>query len=259
MIDALVATDVRLFSLGVLVVICGLILFAGSIYLLLSALFGKRMAYFLEAACFFGFLTILASVWTFGFWASGLDTPTNLGPRGTEPHWAPIAGGLQASAEDYPLVVQYPNDPWKEPNEGTKASVEPLATAVKEFMAEQANAEAGIETEAEIPEWAGGRGAPEYESGKVPFDPEDFTVEDVRFATQDGRSLAMARAFYNEGGPQVTVVAVHEPGNVGIYSWIFLVVGIVGFAIHVPFLDREEKRLKGIITSKPAPWRGGAQ
>ena len=84
-------------------------------------------------------------------------------------------------------------------------------------------------------------------------------MEDVRFATQEGRSLAMARAFYSDGGPQVTVVSVHEPGNVGIYSWIFLLVGIVGFAIHLPFLDREEKRLKGIITSKPAPWRGGAQ
>lgn len=259
MIATLAATDVRLFTLGVLVTICGLVLFAGGIYVLLAAQFGKRMAYFLEATCFFAFLTLLASVWTFGFFASGIETPTNLGPRGTEPHWQPIAGGLQVSADDYPLVMTYPGEPWKEPNDGTKSSVEPLATAVKEFMAEEANAEAGLEQKEEIPEWAGGRGAPEYESGEVPFEPEDFTVEDVRFAAKDGKSLAIARAFYNDGGPEVTVVSVHEPGNVGIYSWIFLAIGIIGFAIHVPFLDREEKHLKGIITSKPAPWRGGAE
>lgn len=257
MTHALASTDARLFSVGVLTVICGLILFAGSVYLILAAQFGKKMAYFLEATCFFAFLMLLASIWTFGFWSQGPGTPTNLGPKGTEPHWQPLAGGFQASAEDYPVALKYPSDPWKEPNEGTKASVEPFSTAAKEFLAQEANRQAGIEAVPEIPEWAGGRGAPQYQKGLEPFQAEDFTVEDVRFTAVDGRSLAAARVFYNGGGPEVTVVGVHEPGAVWIYSVIFLIVGIVGFAVHLPFLDREEKKRKGIITSKPAPWRGG--
>lgn len=252
----LASTDLRLLSIGSLVVVCGFILFAGSIYLLLAALLGKRMAYLLEATCFFAFAIILTSLWTFGFWSQGPTTPTNQGPKGTEAHWQPLDGGLQASGEEYPVALKYPEAPWTAPNDATAASQEPLETAVKQFMADQANAEAGIQVQTEIPVAAGGRGPAVYPDGKVPFTPDQFTVEDVRFATAGDKSLAAARAFYSGGGPEVTVVAVHDPGDVWIYSWIFLAASIIGFAVHLPFLDREEKKRKGILTSKPASWRG---
>jgi hypothetical protein len=258
--QAILATDARLFSLGVLVVICGLILFGGSIYLLLAGIFGRKMAYLVEATCFFAFLTLLAAIWTWGFWSQGPQTPTNLGPQGEAAHWQPVSAGLQPSSDKYPVALQYPGGPWKAPNEGTKASVEPLSTAVKEYVADEANKQAGIEVQPEIPVAAGGRGAPEYQNNLVPYEPEDFTVEDVRFTTAGDRSLAAARVFPKDGGPEITVIAVHEPGKIWMYSVLFLIIGIVGFAIHVPLLDREEKKLKGIITSKPAPWRpGGTQ
>lgn len=251
------AVDARMFTLGVLSVICGFILFGGSIYLLLAGVFGRKMAYLIEATCFFAFLTLLAAVWTFGFWSQGPETPTNLGPQGEAPHWEPVAAGLQQSSDRFPVALEYPSGAWKEPNEGSQASVEPLSLAIKEYMAEEANAQAGIVEQPEIPQWAGGRGEPEYENNMVPYEPEDFTVEDVRFATAGSKSLGAARVFYTDGGPEMVVVAVHRPGAVWMYSWIFLIVGIVGFVIHVPFLDREEKRRKGILTSDPAPWRSG--
>ena len=256
MIHILATTDFRLLSIGSLVVLCGFILFAGSIYLLLAALLGKKMAYLLEATCFFAFLMIVSSLWTFGFYSQGPETPTNQGPKGTEAHWQPITGGLQASGEIFPVALKYPDSPWAAPNDATTASKEPMESAVKEFMAEQANAQAGIQVLPEIPEAAGGRGPVEYADGKEPFTPDQFTVEDVRFTTDGDKSLGAARAFYNGGGPEVTVVAVHDPGNVWIYSWIFLAVSIIGFGVHLPFLDREEKKRKEILTSKPAPWRG---
>jgi hypothetical protein len=257
MTHAILAADARLFSLGVLSVICGLLLFGGSVYLILTGIFGKKMAYLVEATCFFAFLTLLASVWTFGFWSQGPQTPTNLGPQGTPPHWQPVAAGLQSSSTRFPVALEYPGGAWKEPNAGSEASVEPFATAVKEYMAEEANHQAGIEEQPEIPMWAGGRGAPEYENNMVPYEPEDFTVEDVRFATAGSKSLGAARVFYKDGGPELVVVAVHQPGAIWMYSWIFLIVGIVGFAVHVPFLDRAEKHRRGILTSEPAPWRPG--
>jgi len=256
MIAVLASTDLQLLSIGSLVVLCGFILFAGSIYLLLAALLGKKMAYLLEASCFFAFLMILSSLWTWGFYSQGPETPTNQGPRGTEANWQPLDGGLQASGEEYPVALKYPNAPWEAPNDATAVSKEPMETAVKQFMADQANAEAGIEVQTEIPVAAGGRGPAEYPDGKVPFTPDQFTVQDVRFATEGDKSLGAARAFYTGGGPEVTVVAVHDPGNVWIYSWVFLIVSVIGFAVHVPFLDREEKKRKEILTSEPASWRG---
>lgn len=256
MIDVLASTDFRLFSMGAMVVVCGFILFAGSIYLLLAALLGKKMAYLLEATCFFAFLMILSSLWTFGFFSQGPETPTNQGPKGTEAHWQPIAGGLQASGEVYPVALKYPDAPWSPPNDATAVSEEPVISAVQDFMAAEANARAGIPIQTEIPEAAGGRGPAEYPDGKVPFTPSQFTVEDVRFTTVGDKSLAAARAFYSGGGPEIMVVAVHDPGDVWIYSWIFLAVSIIGFAVHLPFLDREEKKRKEILTSKPASWRG---
>jgi hypothetical protein len=83
----------------------------------------------------------------------------------------------------------------------------------------------------------------------------------VKFATSsDGKtSLAAGQVAYVGGGPQVTVFAYHDSGDVAKYSWMFLIVSTIGFAIHVPFLDRAERKRKDILTGGKAPtWRGPA-
>ena len=53
--------------------------------------------------------------------------------------------------------------------------------------------------------------------------------------------------------------AVFDQGNVPVYSWAFLLASLVGFAIHVPFLDRLEKSRKEILTGGTSPpWYGPA-
>jgi hypothetical protein len=250
--------DPQVFFLGALAVLCGFVLFAGSGYVLLSGVLGARMAYLVEATAFFAFLALLSSLWTFGFWAGGPDTQANQGPRGTEPGWVVVESGVDVSSAEYPEAALYPGEPWKEPNEGQLASVDPLAASMREYAAAQANEQAGIEVQAEIPKWAGGQGEPEYELGKQPYLPTDFVVQNVRFATQGDTSLGAGEVHYKFGGPLLTTVARHDPGHPGIWSWVFLIGSLMGFAIHVPFLDKEEKRRKGIITSAPAPWRSGA-
>ncbi len=261
--------DWPLFIKGTLTVIMGFLLFVGSVYVLLAAVMGKKLGYLVLAVSFFGWMTLLSAIWAFGFYSQGLETPVNLGPKGVEPHWQPVEGGYEAASATYPLADAYPGGEWREPGEKEESSVDPVATSIKEFLAKQANEEAGIEPVEAVPEHASGTLETEaqkledqlIESGQHMFIPEDFIVQDVRFATaEDGEtSLAAARAFYQDGGPEFTVVAYHDSGNVPIYSYIFLALSIVGLLAHLPFLDRVEAKRKDILTGGTAPvWRGPA-
>lgn len=229
---------------GWLTVAIAVMLFVGSVYLLLAAVFGPRMGYLVLATALFGWMMILSSLWAFGFWSQGLDTPTNLGPRGTEPHWQAFGAGIQVASNEFPVVTKYPNAPWT-PAQGEDddrtASIGTVTTAVQDFMAEQANedlAARGIEATVE---------------------PTDFTVTDIEFTSVDGTSLAGSRAFYNGGGPRVTVFTYHDSGNIPIYSFIFLGASIILFLVHLPFLDRAERKRKAVLTGGTAPeFRGPA-
>lgn len=256
-------TDWPLFIKAWGAVIMGFVLFIGSIYVLLAAVFGRRMGYLVLGTMFFGWMIILSSLWTFGFFSQGIPAKggitTNLGPRGTEPHWQPMGGGFEVVSEKFPEVKNYPSQPWQEPDSAQEASVQPLTTAVQTFMSDQANAQAGIEPVDEIPVTAGG--TLEQPEDEVPYLPEQFDVQDVRFAVaNDGTtSLAAARASFVGGGPQVTVFAYHDKGDVAKYSYLFLAASVIGFGIHLPFLDRAERKRKDILTGGKAPvWRGPA-
>ena len=88
----------------------------------------------------------------------------------------------------------------------------------------------------------------------------DFIVQDVEFATVNGKNhLAGVHAFFNAGGPEITVFDYHDHGDVQIYSVAFLVASVLGFLIHLPLLDRGEARRKEILTGGTAPpWYGPA-
>ena len=71
--------------------------------------------------------------------------------------------------------------------------------------------------------------------------------------------MAAARVVYNGGGPSLIVFAYHDSGDVPIFSYAFLVVSILGFLIHLPFLDRAERKRKAVLTGGRQPqWLGPA-
>lgn len=225
---------------GTLVVVSGVILFMGSVWLLLAAIFGVRMGYLQMAVGMFGFMIVLSAIWAFG--APG--TPPNLGPRGELPHWVPVAQGSSLTSEQYPVVDRYPADPWESPEGDAELETEAdtAADAFTDFLAEEATHELegqGVEGEIES---------------------DAFVVRDLRFAdAPDGTQLAAARAFSPAGGPEVTVVAFKDQGDEELPSWLFLGASVIGFAIHLPFLDRAERRRREILTGgSQAPWRGPA-
>jgi hypothetical protein len=223
---------------GTLVIVASMVLFPGTVWLLLSAVFGVRMGYLVSATGFFGFMVILSALWAFG--APG--TPAFLGPKGELPTWKPLAAGSTLTS-NVEAVEQYPAGPWQDPaqKQALSADVEAATLAFQEFLAEEAAAElrrAGLQGE---------------------VTPDSFEIADVRFATVDDTRLAAATGFAETGGPEVVVVGWKDPGNESLPSYLFLVGSVIGFAAHLPFLDRAERRRKEILTGgQQAPWRGPA-
>jgi hypothetical protein len=224
---------------GTLVVLTSFLLFGGSIWVLTAAIFGVRMGYLITATSLFAFMIILSALWVFG--APG--TPRNLGPRGELPTWKPVAFGQQIESPSFPAVEEYPEGPWAEADKATTPEVEPVTLAIQEFLAEEANRELLQEGQTDVEVAA-----------------ESFTVQDIRFAeTDDGTRLAAARAFATSGGPEVTVFAYKDPGDLALPSYLFLAGSVLGFAVHLPFLDRAERKRKQFLTGgEQAPWRGPA-
>jgi hypothetical protein len=229
---------------GGLSVVMAFVLFVGSVLLLLSAVFGRRMGYLVLASSFFGWLLLLSSLWAFGFWSQGTETPTNLGPRGIEPSWVVEAAGTRPETTNE-TFASYP-DPttWRAPgtNEADSGSVQSVQGAVQSYLAHQVNEEQGKE---------------QFAPGAAQT--TDFTVQGVRFATDGSASLAAAEAFYNGGGPVLTVYLRHDSGSVPVYSWAFMIFSAIGLAVHLPLLDRTERKRKHILTGGTAPpWYGPA-
>jgi hypothetical protein len=222
---------------GALTVVAAAVLFFGSLFLLLSAIFGPRMAYLVSATSLFGFMLILSVIWVFGVPGS---TPPFRGPKGELPTWVVVAQGPSLSSDEVP-VQQYPRGPWKEPDKSLTPEVEPVTLAFQEFLAGQANrqlGQAGIEDRVE---------------------PEAFEVEDLRFTTVDGTPYAVGRAFASTGGPEVLIAGYKDPGFIALPSYLFLAASLIGLAVHLPFLDRAERRRKEILTGgEQKPWLGPA-
>jgi hypothetical protein len=235
---------------GIAVTVAAVILFIGSVYVLLSAVFGLRMGYLVMAVSLFGWMIILSGLWVFGATFFGAGTPVNQGPRGTEPHWRVFAAGTgQVHSEQFPETSSWPNTPWREETTGTKSSADTVKTTIQAYMAAQANAELGSPSP-----------SPGEEQTGFEADPTQFVVQDVWFATaSDGTFLSSGVSFFQPGGPAVLVFLYHDRGNVPAYSWAFFLGSILLFGVHVPFLDRAEKKRKDILTGGTAPpWFGPA-
>jgi hypothetical protein len=235
---------------GIAVTVAALILFVGSVYVILSAVFGLRMGYLVLAVSLFGWMIILSALWVFGATFFGAGTPVNQGPRGTEPHWQVFAAGTSAvQSPTFSETSSWPNAPWREQTAATTSSADTVATTIQDYMAAQANKELGAS-----PAPAG------EDATSFAAEPDDFVVQDIRFATaSDGTFLSSGVSFFQQGGPAVVVFLYHDRGNVPAYSWAFFIGSIFLFGVHLPFLDRAEKKRKEILTGGAAPpWYGPA-
>jgi hypothetical protein len=240
------AIDCGVLLKGAGVTIAGFVLFVGSVYLLLSAIFGRWMGYLVLMTCFAGWMIIQSALWAWGFWSLGPETSVNLGPRGTEPAWVVSNAGITAAGEDFEEFASYPAAPWEEPNledEAAASEVTAAQGAATVYLAEQANEELGRDP-----------------FGVDGITAAQFTVDDTRFATAaDGTDLAVIVAHFTAGGPATTLSMHFDNGSVAFYSYLFLAVSVLLFVVHVPLLDRAERKRREFLTggSQPA-WYGPA-
>jgi hypothetical protein len=217
-------------------------LFLGSVYLMLSFVFGKWMGYLILAVCFSGWLMIQSSLWFFGFYSQGPGTPTNQGPRGHEPSWVVLDGGLSASSGRFNTFARYPAAPWKVPGPGLAPSVQSVESAATTFLALQANEQLKIDP-----------------LSTTAITGTQFTVDSVEFAPDGKTSLAVVKAHFAGGGPLTTLALYHDPGSVPRYSAMFMAASLLLFLLHLPLLDRAEKKRKEFLTGGSAPaWYGPA-
>jgi hypothetical protein len=227
---------------GLGVTLMSLVLFVGSVYLLLTAVFGRWMGYLVLMVAFSGWMILFSALWFFGFWAQGLGTPPNQGPRGAEPAWVVLDSGLEVASTRFEAFDSYPGGPWSEPKTGQAGSVQSVGSAVTSFLAEEAN----------------------EELGRDPLSPEaiistQFAIDSIRFAPDDDTSLAVVQAHFVGGGPLITLSLYHDSGSIPRYSLLFLAGSILLFVGHLPLLDRAEKKRKAFLTGGSAPaWYGPA-
>jgi hypothetical protein len=240
------AVDCGTLAKGAGVMIAAFVLFVGSVWVLLAAVFGRYLGYLVLAVAFFGWMIIQSALWLFGFWAQGPDTPTNLGPRGSEAAWVVASAGLTAANDTSETFAAYPAAPWEpadltDPEEA--ADIQSVQSAATDFLAEQANHELGMTSE-----------------DLSALTPTQFSVRSTAFATSDdGTPLAVVTAFYTGGGPQTTVSMYYDGGTVPRYSWMFLIGSTLLFGLHLPLLDRAERKRKEFLTGGTAPpWYGPA-
>jgi hypothetical protein len=251
--DGILAAELSTVLKGWGVTILGSLVFFGSAYILLAAIFGRWMGYLVTAVSFWGMMIIFSIIFVLGVPGS---TPPNLGPRGTryscptcisEPHWAPVAVAENITSPAFDAVARYPASPWEPPDAETTPEIEGLTTAMGQFLAREVN------PEQELPEGdvEAGEGAP---APAHEIAPTDFALQNIRFTTaEDGTRLAAAQVYFKEGGPILEAFAIFDTGNVPLPSWLFLGASTLLFAGHLPFLDKAEKKRKDILTGGEAP------
>src|SRR5687767_12067581 len=91
------------FVVGIAAFISAVIIFCGSVWLLLAVIMGPKLAYFVSASVTLGFLLIMGAVWSYG---------TPLGPVGVMPSWNGVDAAASGESLDFGPASSYPESPW---------------------------------------------------------------------------------------------------------------------------------------------------
>ncbi|MEA2499709.1 MAG: hypothetical protein QOH26_2114, partial [Actinomycetota bacterium] len=112
------------FVIGLAAVLSGVIIFCGSVWMLLTLLIGGRLAYYITASITLAFICIMGVVWSFG--------TQPLGPVSEQPSWNPVGLSPNAAGVNFGPASNYPGAPWypaPEDDDAKKAQAAELESA----------------------------------------------------------------------------------------------------------------------------------
>lgn len=214
----------------------GVLVFFGSIFLLLRANLGTRRGYLVFATSFFGFMIIMSAFWTFG--APG--TPQAVGPTylpgqpsdNYQPAWTAFAGdSLVAERPDYELVADYP-DGFDEVPEDFASTADGGASKILEFFAESEHQPVSGFSDSWEPAETLYAEAPNGDPViAVTFEPPAEEAEEAAAEGDDAEPAEPVTlfAFFKKGAPL-------WPGTV------FILISLAGFGLHAFLLHADEAR-----------------
>ena len=103
------------FLTGSAAFLSAIIVFCGSVFLLLAFVLGARLAYWVTASVTLSFVFIMGAVWSYG---------TPLGPVGELPSWSEVDLGTSPEQLDFGPASEYPDGEWHaaDPEDATEAT-----------------------------------------------------------------------------------------------------------------------------------------
>ena len=209
------------FLSGIGAVASAIIVFVGSIVLLLSMVLGLRLAYFVTATVTLAFLLIMGVVWSLN----------PLGPTGPLPEWNGIAAGDEGDELDFGPANTYPESPWQpfaedEDSAAKKAEIEGAASSALEDAVTDGQVENAT-------------------------DPGDLTVNaDLTRGLEQGGTEYGAVTFEpgleTEATGNAVVVLEFDPGDpLGPPRQIIAGIAVL-FGLHLFGLSRSERKAKKV-------------
>lgn len=266
---------------ALVVLVIAILVFHGSVYLVVGLNAGWRFGYWITGATMGGLMLFLAV-----FWLSNA-----LGPRGEEPLWYPVESSSSSISETtfngrtFTGPAAYPGGDWKAGDGELKPYVDAInaslsnCTAFTDTKIETAEHDikkldgitrtalegkfgkkARLERELEACKQLTSMLPPSGDLPQIDGQPVAavYDVTDLRFTEENGHTLGMAKIVPNTYDKRVTgdpeglkplqvgdplyVVAYRDPGSLRYPSWIYLFGSILFFAFHLWGLNRAERR-----------------
>jgi hypothetical protein len=201
---------------GAAAVIAAVLVFCGSVFMLMTFVMGARLAYFVTASVTLAFLLIMTLIWSMN----------ELGPVGQLPAWEPLAVAEEGGNLSGPSASEYPEGPWQEfgTDEESLTQATELQTGALEAMTAR------------------------VEDGKLPDEAAANTAnsETARFL-EEGDDLyggVTLEPPQGEDGPTIVAIMQFDPGNpLGMARQIALGTFIL-LVLHLFFLSRSERRAR---------------
>jgi len=241
---------------AVAVVLTGVTIFIGTIYFILSTLFGWRRAYYITVVALMGFLVIISLVWLVGIPGTG----PGFGPRGRESAWIPFLPTSEYASDFQADIKTFPNGAgWDAPGKKYFGNSDSKHTGAIDSVGEIDTVKLIIE-----PAIAGYFQKNPSLNGSINPTDYDFRrqlppAQDAKLTPEEKVAPIATIAFKDAGGgrllagftipatakhPQFTVFALRDKGTVFVPALEFLVSAVVLFALHLWLLARDEIKEK---------------